>query len=58
LNPGSTTVEIWLKLSNPGGRYKVGTPVHVLIHGTTIQNATELPVAAILQPTMARRMSW
>jgi len=48
LDPGSTTVEIWLKLTNPGGRYKVGTPVHVLIHGTTIQNATQLPVAAIL----------
>jgi HlyD family secretion protein len=48
LDPGSTTVEIWLKLSNPGRRYKVGTPVHVLIHGTTIQNATQLPVAAIL----------
>ena len=48
LDPGSTTVEIWLKLPNPGGRYKVGTPVHVVIHGHTIQNAVQLPAAAIL----------
>ncbi len=48
LDPGSTTVEIWLKLANPGGRYKVGTPVHAVIHGHTIQNAVQLPAAAIL----------
>ncbi len=48
LDPGSTTVEIWLKLANPGGRYKVGTPVHALIHGATIQNAIQLPPGAIL----------
>jgi multidrug efflux pump subunit AcrA (membrane-fusion protein) len=48
LDPGSTTVEVWLKLSNPGGRYKAGTPVHAIIHGHTIQNAVQLPAAAIL----------
>ncbi len=48
LDAGSTTVEVWLKLPNPGGRYKVGTPVHVVIHGATIPNAVQLPVAAIL----------
>jgi multidrug efflux pump subunit AcrA (membrane-fusion protein) len=48
LDPGSTTVEIWLKLANPGGRYKVGTPVHAVIRGHTIQNATQVPVGAIL----------
>jgi HlyD family secretion protein len=48
LDAGSTTVEVWLKLPNPGGRYKVGTPVHVMIHGATIPNAVQLPVAAIL----------
>jgi HlyD family secretion protein len=47
LDPGSTTVEIWLKLPNPGGRYKVGTPVHAVIHGTTIEKALQLPVGAI-----------
>jgi len=48
LDPGSTTVEIWLKLPNPRGHYKVGTPVHAVIRGTTIQGAVQLPVAAIL----------
>jgi len=48
LDPGSTTVEIWLKLRNPGGHYKVGTPVHAVIRGTTIQDAVQLPVGAIL----------
>jgi HlyD family secretion protein len=48
LDLGSTTVEVWLKLPNPGGRYKVGTPVHVILHGATIQNAVQVPVAAIL----------
>ncbi len=48
LDPGSTTVEIWLKLPNPEGHYKVGTPVHATIRGKTIQNAVQLPVGAIL----------
>jgi multidrug efflux pump subunit AcrA (membrane-fusion protein) len=48
LDTGSTTVEIWLKVSNTGGRYKVGTPTHVVIQGHTIQKALQLPAAAIL----------
>jgi multidrug efflux pump subunit AcrA (membrane-fusion protein) len=48
LDPGSTTVEVWLKLPNPNGRFKVGTPVHATINGATIQKVVQLPVAAIL----------
>ena len=48
LDPGSTTVEIWLKLPNPSGRYKVGTPVHAVIRGHTIDKAVQVPAAAIL----------
>jgi multidrug efflux pump subunit AcrA (membrane-fusion protein) len=48
LDPGSTTVEIWLKLANADGRYKVGTPVHAVIHGSTIPNAVQVPPAAIV----------
>jgi multidrug efflux pump subunit AcrA (membrane-fusion protein) len=48
LDPGSTTVEVWLKLPNPGGRFKVGTPIHATINGATIQKAVRLPAAAIL----------
>jgi RND family efflux transporter MFP subunit len=48
LDSGSTTVEVWLKLSNPDGRYKVGTPVHAVIRGYTVESAVQLPPAAIL----------
>jgi multidrug efflux pump subunit AcrA (membrane-fusion protein) len=48
LDPGSTTVEVWLKLPNPGGKFKVGTPVHAILHGYTIPNAVLLPTSAIL----------
>jgi multidrug efflux pump subunit AcrA (membrane-fusion protein) len=48
LDPGSTTVEVWLKLPNANGRYKVGTPVHVVLQGITIPDAIQVPAAAIL----------
>ena len=48
LDPGSTTVEVWLRLPNPGGRYKAGTPVHATLRGTTIPNALQVPVNAIM----------
>ena len=48
LDPGSTTVEVWVKLPNNDGHLKVGTPVHTVILGTTIQNALQLPKDAIL----------
>ena len=48
LDSGSTTVEIWLKLANPGGRFKVGTPVHAIIRGFAVPNALQLPKDAIL----------
>ena len=48
LDPGSTTVEVWLKLPNPGGRFKVGSPVRASIRGTTVENALQVPAGAIL----------
>lgn len=48
LDRGSTTVEVWLKLPNGNGHLKVGTPVHAVILGTTIDNALQVPVGAIL----------
>ena len=48
LDPGSTTVEIWLKLPNADGRYKVGTPVHAVIRGRVVPNALQVPPSAIL----------
>ena len=31
LDPGSTTVEVWIKIDNKSGTFKVGTPVKVSI---------------------------
>ncbi len=48
LDPGSTTIEVWLRLLNPGGQLKVGTPVHAVIRGHTLPNALQIPTAAVL----------
>lgn len=47
LDPGSTTVEVWLRLENPKGRFKAGTPVHTTIVGRTVPNALLVPTEAI-----------
>lgn len=48
LDPGSTTVEVWLKLDNKEGNLKVGTPVHATITGRTMASAMQIPTSALL----------
>lgn len=48
LDSGSTTVEVWLTLPNGDERLKVGTPVHAVILGATVNNALQIPTGAIL----------
>lgn len=48
LDPGSTTVEVWLKLDNKAGKYKAGTPVRTSITGRTATKAVKIPLSAIL----------
>ena len=48
LDPGSTTVEVWLKADNKAGILKVGTPVKAIITGRTVQNALKIPNEAVL----------
>jgi len=48
LDPGSTTVEVWLKIDNKAGTLKVGTPVKAIITGRTVAQAWKIPVSAIL----------
>jgi HlyD family secretion protein len=48
LDPGSTTLEIWLKVDNKNAALKVGTPVKVSITGHTVENALKVPASAIL----------
>jgi HlyD family secretion protein len=48
LDPGSTTVEVWIRLKNVSGRLKAGTPVHVAIVGRTVPDALIVPTEALL----------
>ena len=48
LDPGSTTVEVWLRVDNKKGTLKVGTPVHVSVTGLSVANALKVPTAAVL----------
>ncbi|HXR39047.1 MAG TPA: efflux RND transporter periplasmic adaptor subunit [Terracidiphilus sp.] len=48
LDPGSTTVEVWLKIDNRSGALKVGTPVKVSITGRTEPHAWKVPASSIL----------
>jgi multidrug efflux pump subunit AcrA (membrane-fusion protein) len=48
LDPGSTTVEVWLKIDNKSGTLKVGTPVKVSITGRSVAKAWKVPSTAFL----------
>ena len=48
LDPGSTTVEIWLRIDNRKGTLKEGTPVRTSIVGRTVAAALKIPLAAVL----------
>jgi RND family efflux transporter MFP subunit len=47
LDPGSTTVEIWLRIDNRSGNLKVGTPVRTSIVGRTVPGAIKIPLTAV-----------
>jgi len=48
LDPGSTTVEVWLKIDNKSGKLKVGAPVKASIAGRTVAQAWKVPDSAIV----------
>jgi HlyD family secretion protein len=48
LDPGSTTVEVWLRIENGSGKYKSGTPVRASIRGRTVTQAIKVPLSAVL----------
>lgn len=49
LDPGSTTIEVWVRIPNPKGTLKAGTPVHVTMNGPTIHNTLIVPPDALLK---------
>ncbi len=48
LDPGSTTVEAWLRVDNHAGKYKAGTPAATSIKGRTVAKAVKVPLSAVL----------
>ncbi len=48
LDPGSTTVEVWVRLENPKGTLRPGTAVHVSIAGRTAPKAIVVPSESIV----------
>ncbi|MDW5265980.1 MULTISPECIES: efflux RND transporter periplasmic adaptor subunit [Acidobacteriaceae] len=48
LDPGSTTVEVWIRVDNSTGRYKAGTSARASIKGRTAVNAIKVPLSAVL----------
>lgn len=48
LDPGSTTVEVWVRIDNRDGKYKAGSSVRTSIKGRTVAKAVKVPLSAIL----------
>lgn len=48
LDPGSTTVEVWVKVDNKAGTLKVGTPVEVAISAASVAQALKIPSSSVL----------
>jgi HlyD family secretion protein len=55
LDPGSTTVEVWVKVPNRDGVLKAGTPVKVTIALKTIVDALVVPTAAIVTDSAGKK---
>ncbi len=55
LDPGSTTVEIWVKVPNRSAVLRAGTPVKVAIALKTIPNALVVPTAAIVTDSAGKK---
>jgi HlyD family secretion protein len=47
-DPGSTTVEVWVRIENSKGALRPGTAVHVTLDGRSVQRALVIPSAAIV----------
>jgi len=48
LDPGSTTLEVWVALPNKVGKYKAGTPVHVSLAARTLADVITVPNEALI----------
>lgn len=49
LDPGSTTVEVWVKVENKSGELRPGTTARVSIAAGTVKNTIVIPASAVLK---------
>ena len=54
LDPGSTTVEVWVRIENPKANLRPGTAVHVSIAGRTASRAIVVPSEAVVAATSGK----
>jgi RND family efflux transporter MFP subunit len=55
LDPGSTTVEVWIKVPNRDGVLKAGTPVKVTVGTKTVPDALVVPTVAIVTDSAGKK---
>lgn len=55
LDPGSTTVEVWVRIENPTGRLRPGTPVHVVMAGNSVEKALAVPSQSIVTASSGQK---
>lgn len=48
LDPGSTTIEVWVQLKNPGGKLKPGGTVQLSMIARSVPDALAVPSASLL----------
>jgi HlyD family secretion protein len=48
LDPGSTTLEVWVTVPNKTGKYKAGSPVHVSLAARTLTNVVTVPSESLI----------
>jgi HlyD family secretion protein len=48
LDPGSTTLEVWVRVENAKGELKPGTPARVAIVGATLKDALVVPSLSLI----------
>ncbi|MHB1023842.1 MAG: efflux RND transporter periplasmic adaptor subunit [Acidobacteriaceae bacterium] len=55
LDPGSTTVEVWVRVLNSKGELRAGTPVRVSINGKSFSHALVIPAEAMVTTSGGRK---
>lgn len=55
LDPGSTTLEVWVRIENGNGALKAGTAARVAITGNTVNDALVIPAASVSTSTEGKK---